>query len=215
MYLLSIQTFMANASQLGFFLNPTRFRRGGVTNDALMSAVYLWGSRLSASNTLRAREAYFADRATQAVSGTTMTTQSTSVLHTIQAEVLLANYFFSTSRILEGRYHTLAAVALATGSRYHQLDLGTMSGDPIGAGEKIRAFWTVVAVDKAWAAAMNSPPSLSHSGRTGVRVTTPWPLTAEAYEQVGTDHPSVCRTAYSYRVSLLRACSCLATVITR
>ena len=170
---------------------------------------------LSTSNTLRAREAYFADRATQAVSGATMTTQSTSVLHTIQAEVLLANYFFSTSRLLEGRYHTLAAVALATGSRYHQLDLGTMSGDPVGAGEKIRAFWTVVAVDKAWAAAMNSPPSLSHSGRTGVRVTTPWPLTAEAYEQVGTDHPSVCRTAYSYRVSLFRACSCLATVITR
>ncbi|RPD65437.1 hypothetical protein L226DRAFT_567324 [Lentinus tigrinus ALCF2SS1-7] len=180
-----IQIFMANASQLGFFLNPTRFRRGGAPhqeNDALMNAVYLWGSKLSNSTGLRARESYFANRATQAASSATMMAQATAVLHMIQAEVLLANYFFTTGRLLEGRYHTLAAVALVTGSRYHLIDVGTMGGDPIGAGERIQAFWTVMAQDKMWAAAMNTP-SVCQSGRTNIQITTPWPLATGAYEQ--------------------------------
>ncbi|KAI0746719.1 hypothetical protein C8Q80DRAFT_1105387 [Daedaleopsis nitida] len=179
-----VQTFMANASQLGFFLNPSRFRRGGhPANDALMNAVYLWGSRLSTTSTLRAREAAHANLATQALAGTTLSTQSHTVLTTIQAEILLANYFASTNRLLEGRYHCLAAVALVTASRYHQLDIGAMSGDPIGAGEKIRAFWTVVAIDRAWAAALHSPPSFGLCGRTKMQIMIPWPLSNEAYEQ--------------------------------
>ncbi len=178
---------MANTSQLGFFLNPSRFVHGAAArpaNDALMNAVYLWGSRLSTSTILRARETQFADRATQAIAGTTLATQSMAVLHTIQAEVLLANYFFSTNRLLEGRYHCLAAVALVTGSRFHQLDVNSMRSDPVGAGEAIRAFWTVLAVDNVWASAMNSPPSIPHCGNSSTRVTTPWPLPTEAYEQV-------------------------------
>ncbi|RDX54452.1 hypothetical protein OH76DRAFT_1340989 [Lentinus brumalis] len=182
---LLVQIFMANASQLGFFLNPTRFRRGGAPhpgNDAMMNAVYLWGSKLSNSTGLRARESYFVHRATQAASGTTMG-HGTTVLYTIQAEVLLANYFFSTGRLLEGRYHTLAAVALVTGSRFHLLDVGAMAGDPIGAGERIQAFWTVLAQDKMWASAMNTPPSICQGGRTNIQITTPWPLATGAYEQ--------------------------------
>lgn len=178
---------MANASQLGFFLNPTRFRRAGgpqTGNEALMNSVYLWGSKLSNVAGLRARESYFATRATQAASGTTMMTQATTVLHTIQAEVLLANYFFTTGRLLEGRYHTLAALALVTGSRYHLLDVGTMGGDTIGAGERIQAFWTVLAQDKMWASAMNTPPSICQGGRSNIQITTPWPLATVAYEQV-------------------------------
>ncbi|KAI0696778.1 hypothetical protein C8T65DRAFT_743467 [Cerioporus squamosus] len=165
-----IQIFMANASQLGFFLNPTRFRRGGAPhpgNDALMNAVYLWGSRLSNSTGLRARESYFAHCATQAASGTTMA-QGATVLYTIQAEVLLANYFFTTGRLLEGRYHTLAAVALVTGSRYHLLDVGR---------------WAETQSDKMWASAMNTPPSICQGGRTNIQITTPWPLATAAYEQ--------------------------------
>ncbi|TBU42090.1 hypothetical protein BD309DRAFT_867035 [Dichomitus squalens] len=186
-----IQTFMTHASQLGFFLNPTRFlhRTQGHSpaNDPLMSAVYLWGSRLSSSNTLRNRETYFAERATQAAAATTMMTQTgapgNGVLHIIQAEVLLANYFFATGRLLEGRYHCLAAVALTTGSRFHQLDVRTLGGDPIAAGEKIRAFWTVANVDTVWAAAMNTPSSICQNGRAVIQVTTLWPLSSEAYEQ--------------------------------
>lgn len=188
---------MLHAYQLGLFLNPARFRAQSphvnTGGSALMSAVLLWGSRLSSSSTLRNREAYFADRATQAAASTTMPTQAGTpgqdVLCTIQAEVLLANYFFATGRLLEGRYHCLAAVALTTGSRFHQLDPGNLRRDPVAAGERIRAFWTVVNIDNAWAAAMNTPPSIAQFGRAAVHVTTPWPLAPEAYEQVGVTPP--------------------------
>ncbi|KAI1798255.1 hypothetical protein LXA43DRAFT_19782 [Ganoderma leucocontextum] len=186
-----IQTFMLHAYQLGFFLNASRFRHQGQTVDAgssaLMSAVLLWGSRLSSSSTLRGREAHFVDRATQAAAATTIPTQMGTPVHdmlcTIQAEVLLANYFFATGRLLEGRYHCLAAVALTTASRLHQIDAGNIGNDPMAAGEKILAFWTVVTVDKVWAATMNSPPSICQFGRAAIHVTTPWPLAPEAYEQ--------------------------------
>ena len=181
---------MTHASQLGFFLNPNRFRRrlaSGSGGEALVAAVYLWGSKLSSSSSLRARESVFAERATQAAFVTQATPPAaSSVLYNIQIEVLLANYFFSHGRLLEGRYHALAAVALVTGSKLHQLDVRALStsGDAIGAGERVRAFWTVAFLDKVWAAAMNTPASLCQTGRTSIHTTTPWPLSTEAYEQV-------------------------------
>ncbi|KAI0635147.1 hypothetical protein C8Q77DRAFT_1156484 [Trametes polyzona] len=193
-----LQTFMAHASQLGFFLNPTRFMRAaglprgapGSLDEALLNAVYLWGSRLSSSNTLRARETYFSANAVQAAAGNTLIPQPTAsnngLLHTAQTAVLLANYFLSSGRLLEGKYHLLAAVALITGSKLQQLDVVsqvTAGTDPVAIGEKIHAFWTVFALDKAWSAAMNGPPSICHRGRAGILVTTPWPLAIEAYEQ--------------------------------
>lgn len=182
---------MPHSSQLGFFMNPSRYMRTGSMHpscEALMNATYLWGSVLSTSSALRARESYFAERATQAVSSMTLTPlltgQSQIVICTIQAEILLAQYFFTSGRLLEGRYHCLAAVALVTGSQLHQLDVAALSADPVSAGERIRAFWTVLALDKIWAAAMNTPPSICQNGRSRISVTTPWPLATEAYDQV-------------------------------
>ena len=181
---------MHHAYQLGFFLTPARFRtqsqNANANDSALMSAVLLWGSRLSSSSTLRNREAFFTDRATQAAAATTLGTPVHDVLCTIQAEVLLAHYFFATGRLLEGRYHCLAAVALTTGSRFHLLDAASLGNNPVAAGERVRAFWTVVNLDKAWAAVMNTPPSIAQFGRAAIHVTTPWPLAPEAYEQVRT-----------------------------
>ncbi|OJT07742.1 hypothetical protein TRAPUB_1334 [Trametes pubescens] len=208
-----VQTFMAHASQLGLFMNPTRFMRAaslprgapGCLDDALMNAVYLWGSRLSSSNTLRGRETYFSANAVQAAAaGCALTPQpngpvSNNVLYSAQTSVLLANYFLSAGRFLEGKYHWLAAVALVTGSKLHQLDIVALVGarmDPISIGERVHAFWTVFALDKAWSAAMNGPPSICQRGRAGILVTTPWPLATEAYEQ-GTILPS---RGYNYSI---------------
>ena len=152
-----------------------------------MATVYLWGSKLSPYPALRSRETAFADRATQAVMATQTTAPApTGVLFILQAEVLLANYFFTNDRLLEARYHALAAIALATGSQLHQLDARMLSamGDTVAVGERIRAFWTTTVLDKAWAAAANMPSTLSQSGRATIQVSTPWPLSMEAYEQV-------------------------------
>lgn len=181
---------MTHASQLGFFLSPARFRHRltpNPTSNALMAAIYLWGSKLSSSSTLRSREPAFADRATQAAVALQATSPAaTGLLYTIQAEVLLANYFFSHGRLLEGRYHALAAVALVTGSQLHQLDPRVLSagGDTVTAGERVRAFWTVASLDKVWSVAMNTPACMSQNGRASIHISTPWPLSPEAYEQV-------------------------------
>ncbi|KAI0674261.1 hypothetical protein C8Q78DRAFT_989256 [Trametes maxima] len=205
------QTFMAHASQLGLFLNPTKFiqalslPRGapGAVDDALANTVYLWGCRLSKSNTLRAKETYFANIAVQAASGATLVAQSAAsahvVLYKVQTEVLLANYFLSNGRLLEGKYHGLAAVALVTGSRFHQLDvvkLAAGGANSVTIGENIHAFWAVFALDKMWATALNMPPSIAQRGRSGIPVTTPWPLAIETYEQ-GIVIP---RRGYTYSV---------------
>ena len=190
---------MANASQVGFFLNPTRFVHAmslpreapGAVSESLANAVYLWGSRWSSSNTLRAKEPYFCRNAVQAVTGTMLFAQpmapSNGVLYTIQTEVLLGLYFMATGRSLEGKYHGVAAIALTMGSKLHQLDavsLARAGMDPVSIGEKIHAFWAVYAMDKEWALALNVSPSICQRGRSAVRVTTPWPLSVEAYEQV-------------------------------
>ncbi|KAH9896834.1 hypothetical protein C8Q73DRAFT_744734 [Cubamyces lactineus] len=195
---LLLQTFMANASQVGFFLNPARFVQAmslprqapGAVSESLVNAVYLWGSRWSTSNTLRAKEAYFCRNAVQAVSGTTFFAEpmapSNGALYTIQTEVLLGLYFMATGRSLEGKYHGVAAIALTMGSKLHQLDavsLARAGMDPVSIGEKIHAFWAVYAMDKEWALALNLSPSICQRGRSAVRVTTPWPLSVEAYEQ--------------------------------
>ncbi|KAI9063679.1 hypothetical protein FKP32DRAFT_1650862 [Trametes sanguinea] len=193
-----IQTFIAHASQLGFFLNPTRFVQAisvphggpGTPCEALINTVYLWGSRLSGSSALRAREADFCAKAVQTSSGTSLLAQSVApdsgVLYRIQTEVLLAFYFMSSARALEAKYHSVAAIALAMGSNYHQLDavgLARAGVDPVSIGEKIHAFWTVFAMDKGCASTMNTSPSICQRGRARVVVTTPWPLPIEAYEQ--------------------------------
>ncbi|OSD07980.1 hypothetical protein PYCCODRAFT_1463240 [Trametes coccinea BRFM310] len=206
-----LQIFIAHASQLRFFLNPTRFVQAinlphgdrGPTCEGLINTVYLWGSRLSGSSALRAREADFCAKAVQTSSGTSLLAQSVApdsgVLYRIQSEVLLALYFMSSGRALEAKYHSVAAVALAMGSKYHQLDalgLARAGVDPVSIGEKIHAFWTVFAMDKGCASMMNTSPSICQRGRARVVITTPWPLPIEAYEQ-GAVIP---RRGYNYSV---------------
>ncbi|KAF9068422.1 hypothetical protein BDP27DRAFT_1327322 [Rhodocollybia butyracea] len=58
-----VDTFMNSTSELGFFLNPTRFRasallpsgHAGRPTEALMSVVYLWGVHLSQDTALQKR----------------------------------------------------------------------------------------------------------------------------------------------------------------
>lgn len=172
---------------------------------ALLNAIYLWGAHLSTSPNLRMYEPAFLERVTGALSSTPREPSST-VVHLIQAEVLVSNYFFTMSRFLEGRYHCSAAVALALSCRLTKIRSSADQGrglaarqpvhgrdytlppprDAIEEGERIRGFWFVYALDKAWAVALGSPPHFNGSGDTqvGSRVDTPWPLEMAQYEAV-------------------------------
>ncbi|KAK7024742.1 fungal-trans domain-containing protein [Favolaschia claudopus] len=126
-----------------------------------------------------------------------------SIIHAIQAEVLLSYYFLKNSRILEAKYHISAAVSLVLCSHLHRLGSAHSDVDPpstvnlLGApsstvsllppaqnsieqNERINAFWTVLTLSCCWTTADGSPPNMLLAGGNGgagmnARVDTPWP----------------------------------------
>ncbi|RPD60171.1 hypothetical protein L227DRAFT_502556 [Lentinus tigrinus ALCF2SS1-6] len=207
-----VNAFLPHVSSLGFFLHVPHFMqfiqlpagdpRRAQLSPALLNAVYLWGAHLSTSQNIRAYEATFLTRATSALSSALRDSHYT-VMNLIQAELLMANYFFTTSRFLEGRYHCSAAVALVLSCRLGKIrssaDQGHGHGvqgrennlppprDAIEEGERIRGFWYVYALDKTWAVALGSP-SHFNGAHTGSHVDTPWPLEMAQYEAGGMAH---------------------------
>ncbi|KAL7279257.1 hypothetical protein ACG7TL_007098 [Trametes sanguinea] len=210
-----VNAFLPHSASLSFFLHVPRFmqamqqpnidNRRVQLSPALLNSVYLWGAHLSTSAALRAYESIFQVRATNALSSALRESQY-SVINLIQAEVLMANYFFTMSRFLEGRYHCSAAVALALSCRLHKIRSSTDQGfgrasvrqgeqvreynlppprDAVEEGERMRGFWYVYAMDKNWAVALGSPSHFNGIAQSGSYVDTPWPLETAQYEAGG------------------------------
>jgi hypothetical protein len=126
-----------------------------------------------------------------------------SILHTLQAEVLLAYYFFRTGRFVEAKCHTAAAVSLAIGSGFHRIRssslyaasaIGLSSDTPISLhppkdsieeGERINGFWTVFMLHKYITVALEPPSSVCGALEApGTLLDTPWPLDISSYSEV-------------------------------
>lgn len=176
--------------------------------SVLRNAVYLWGIHLSQDPSITAHEPQFLTRALNGiVEG--LSNQPRNTLSILQAEVLLAYYFFHNGRLLEGGYHAGAAVSLAVMCDLHKiptrqgrrpgadpssLDLRSMGlhglslpppKDAIEEGERIHAWWTTYVLDKAWVVARNSPSAIYDDGNNEAsRIDTPWPLELNQYGQV-------------------------------
>ncbi|KAF7300269.1 Glucooligosaccharide oxidase [Mycena kentingensis (nom. inval.)] len=200
-----IDTFLAHFSHFGFFLSPSTFRTRATQararpSSALMNAVFLWGARLARSqpacSNLQLDEEIFLHRALQQIPTdlalSSPSTSNTIILHTIQAEVLLALYYLTLERRLEGRYHASAATSLvvsaglhrqqrsrslfdfdSSGTTYPQppVERAIESASPTDA-ERVAAFWTVLIVSNMWAVVdgENVPSVLDSVG-----IDTPWP----------------------------------------
>jgi hypothetical protein len=164
----------------------------------LLHVVSLWAIHLSGSDEFTAHEARYLSRAlrtaAEALSGTqgSLGISGNAVLHTIQAEVLLATYFFQNTRFLEAKYHLGAAVSLVIGSGLHRIRSAATGGpsapalhtlapprDPMEECERITAFWTVVTLDNCWTIADGSPSNISYTD-PNARIDTPWPLDVNA-----------------------------------
>ena len=131
----------------------------------------------------------------------------------IQAEVLLARYFFNLGRLLEGRFHANAAVSLAISCGMHRITFGpqeptspssspsgigvlssassaagmfdlSSSRDPVELGERVRLFWEVYILDRSWSVALESPCVLTDDSESDIQIDTPWPREMNEYEQV-------------------------------
>ncbi|KAG7451498.1 uncharacterized protein BT62DRAFT_927209 [Guyanagaster necrorhizus] len=188
-----VGSFLRCCTEIGFFLNVGRFTNTIMNADefgwerpslALLQAVYLWGVHLSASPEISAFEPYFLSTAVRHTSEALSTTHTHKIIHRIQAEALLAQYFFLNARMLEGKYHTSAAVSLLFGAGFHKIrstEGGSTSNLPpltdlVEEGERINGFWTVLILNNCW--------TTLESNIVYESIDTPWPLEMQSYSQI-------------------------------
>ncbi|KAJ7468768.1 Zn(2)-Cys(6) binuclear cluster domain-containing protein [Mycena latifolia] len=193
-----VDNFLEYSSEYGFFMSSARFRHSALLPfpighhsrpaPALLSTVYLWGVRLSNQPNLTAQEPVFLARAVNLTSNGLSDTHPQRVLHTLQAEILLAYFFFASGRTLEGKYHTAAGISLSLSSSLHLIRSENHSSagilpppvDAIEEGERIHAWWTVMILDKCWAVGLSEEPGFAHRDNLNI-VDTPWPLEIDDY----------------------------------
>ncbi|KAF7289180.1 hypothetical protein MIND_01379100 [Mycena indigotica] len=219
-----LHAFLPYASQFGFFLDlePRRFMLRsqqypptspnsapalaitlGKSSPALLYTLCTFGAHLSPSRD-RATEERFLFRALQACATSTADSNPQWLVHIIQAEVLLAYYFWRTGSLLRARVHFAAAHAFVSGSGLHKPreDAPILAisiehrhesrprspyhspptterrllppTDPIDAGERIRAVWVVSGLQQMLSVALDSPSE-------DLDVQVPWPREIEEY----------------------------------
>ncbi|TFK29693.1 hypothetical protein FA15DRAFT_631604 [Coprinopsis marcescibilis] len=205
-----LDTFLPHASEFGFFLHvpgfrastlkPLSFGHPGRPSPALLSVVYLWGVHLSKSDALLGQEQAFLTRALQHVSTDMLGTHPNRIIHTLQAQILLAYYFFRIGKFLEAKWQTGAVISLALGSGLHKLrsannpppaTLGLIHDAPqyldhpqtlLEEGERINGFWSVFVLHKLMSVALEPPLSVCGPLESpGIQVDVPWPLDISQY----------------------------------
>ncbi len=213
----SVNHFLPHASKFGFFLDTHRFLTAFFTPTAarprpssvLRSTVYLWGIHLSQDAQVAVHEQQFLSRALRSIHIALSNSQPQDTLHVLQAEVLLAYYFFHNDRLMEGKFHASAAVSLAIMCDLHKVSVAQRRGSSSGPssldllslghlgfslpppkdvkeeGERIHAWWTTYILDKAWVVALASPSAIKDDdNNVTTRIDTPWPLDFDSYDQV-------------------------------
>jgi hypothetical protein len=194
-----LDTFIRHSSDIGFFLYIPTFRESMLhpvghphrLPDALIYATYLWCIYLSKDGITQDSEICLS-RATGAI--TDVADSPHSKIHAIQAQVLIATYFFSSNRVSEGNYFVMNAVATALAAGLHKIrstngDLRSTLPPPRNSteeGERILAAWTVFILDRSWAANLGQTPQMTFSvDHLEHSLDTPWPLDIDSYVQVG------------------------------
>ncbi|KAJ7492066.1 hypothetical protein FB451DRAFT_1388501 [Mycena latifolia] len=158
-----LDVFLVHAADWGFFLDVARFRREALLPlplghhsrpcPALLATVYL--AAVSLSDTTY--EKTFLERALTSLSPSLSGLHPRKTLHVLQAELLLATYFFSACKFSQGTYHMAAALSLAVGSGLRTIPPVEAQApvDPVAEGEGADACCAAFALDRAWAAALS------------------------------------------------------------
>lgn len=205
-----LDKFLPHAPEFGFFLHVPTFRQTALLaapfgdharpTPALLSVVYLWGVHLSRSDALLLQEHAFLTRAVQHVGTDMIGSHPNRVVHTLQAHILLAYYFFITGRYLEAKCQSGSAVSLALGAGLHKLRSANVTALPtlsvfndhtvrlephrnaIEEGERINAFWAALTLHKIITVALD-PITICGAMEAPINVDVPWPLDMEQYAQ--------------------------------
>ena len=210
-WVLSLKVFMPHASRLGFNLHIANFTANAALQsghparplDCLVDVITLWAHRLAERPDFLQREPGFLGRALESLPAAIGSGSVAHRIQLVQAEVLLALYFFCDGRLIEGRYHASAAMTAALGCRLHQISnnggahggthqlagvgMGTALPAPQNAvelGERINVFWAAFLLDRCWSVALGSQPSLLDEQPAVMSIQTPLPRRMEDYAVV-------------------------------
>ncbi|KAL4250217.1 hypothetical protein ABKN59_006374 [Abortiporus biennis] len=205
--------FLPHANKFGFFFDINRFASSMFEPtvstprppEVLRNTVYLWGINLSRDPQYTAHESTFVNKVLRSIHLALSSSQPQEVIYVLQAEVLLAYYFYFNSRMIEGKFHSSAAVSLAILCNLHKLwnprGPATLAGgsgtldiqigmslpparDMLEEGDRIHAWWTTFILENVWAVALGSPSTLSDADKnTRTAIETPWPLNLSEYNQ--------------------------------
>ncbi|KAF4593556.1 hypothetical protein EYR40_008343 [Pleurotus pulmonarius] len=188
-----VHTFIHHSAEIGCFLNIPRLLEVTDHPDAnvrplpaLMVAIYLWGIRLCNSAEFNDYEELYLSRAVDQAAQSLPLDRPRKVLQKIQAEILLAYFFFSKGRNVEGRYHTSIVIGAILGSQLHKyggLEQGegicatfwSPTTDLIDHGERIDAVWAAVVLTNTWSAVLAAPSDIPFNS-PGFTIDAPWPL---------------------------------------
>ncbi|KAF8206876.1 hypothetical protein K438DRAFT_1963185 [Mycena galopus ATCC 62051] len=194
-----VHNFLHNASCFGFFLDTQAFHDAITSADGkhlppvLLNVMYLWGIHLSKDPSIKAYEPAFLAHALRSTAGSLSGPHPRTILHSIQASVLLAYYFIRNARFLEGKYHISAAVSIVISAGLHRIRTshessvqpicGTLAPpkDAREEGERIGAFWSVIAVNNCWASRDGASSNISYGSASALVIDTPWPLDGADY----------------------------------
>lgn len=153
----------------------------------------------------------------------TLGTHPKRVLHTVQAEVLLAVYLFRNGRFLEAKAHLGSAVSLVLSTQMHRLRssrrppftlVGITNDAPIfpqypqhntEEGEQINGFWAVYSLHKLLSFALD--PSSDVCGALeapGLQIDTPWPFENHDYRNVSEN--CSCKPTVAVALSFIQGC---------
>ncbi|KAJ6506786.1 Zn(2)-Cys(6) binuclear cluster domain-containing protein [Mycena sanguinolenta] len=199
-----VHNFLHNASCFGFFLDTQAFHDAITSTDGkhlppvLLNVMYLWGVHLSKDPKITVYEPAFLSHALRSTASSLSGTHPRTIIHSIQASVLLAYYFIRNARFLEGKYHISAAVSIALSAGLHRIraprdsELAGRPGitgtlpppkDAREEGERIDAFWAVLAVNNCWASRDGASSNISYGPASALAIHTPWPLDITDYVQ--------------------------------
>ena len=195
---LRMEIFSRFAGCFGFFLDPDRFSKSFCAPEpfghpsrpsrALLSAVYLCTVAFSGSATLMPHEPIFLSRALYYTSQAPSSTHPSNFKHSLQAEILIAYYFFVHGLIPEGKCHIDTAMLIATVHRAHKISRVSSSEEVevIEQREWVNGFWLAYFSDKCWSIAggllSTSPDGLTEE----TRIDAPWPMETQRFRNVGT-----------------------------
>lgn len=168
-------------------------------HPALMNAIFLWACFVSRPGPLSEHESSYLARCLDSLQDALQF--PSRILDVIQASCMLALYFLSTGRMVEGSYHANAAASLAV--QWHlngsategpfDITGGTSTfrlpppKDRIEDGERIMTFWQVYILDRCWSVVLHKPVVIQDGQNSNGSINAPWPLEVEQYEAVS--HP--------------------------